>query len=150
MREFSVQFDGKLICSSFWCSLTICKHVSVLSCFQNSWLLHASCKQIAFNLFLNPLQESYEVQSVVYSEFHLFEFKVFLKHNGDNNLIVMSFISQIVSSGTIHIKLVSSIVNFGVARDYTRVCWTSTFVSQNPWIKRHTEYINARREIKAV
>lgn len=104
----------------------------MLSYFQNSCLLHASFKQIAFNLFLNPLLESYEVQSVVYSKFHLFEFKVILKHNGDNNLIVMSFLSQIVSSGTIHIKLVSFGVYFGVAGDYARVCWTSTFVSQNP------------------
>ena len=62
----------------------------------------------------------------------------------------MSFISQMVSSGTIHIKLVSSGVYFGVAGDYTRVCWTSTFVPQNPWIKRYTAYINARREIQAV
>jgi len=104
----------------------------VLSYFQNSCLLHASVKQIAFNLFLNPLLESYKVQSVVYSEFNLFEFKVILKHNDDKNLIVMSFISQIVSSGTIHIKLVSSGVYFGVAGNYARVCWTSTFVSQNP------------------
>jgi hypothetical protein len=95
-------------------------------------LLHASFKQTAFNLFLNPLLESYEVQSVVFSEFYLLEFKVILKHNGDNNLIVMSFISQIVSSGTIHIKLVSSGVYFGVAGDYASVCWTGTFVSQNP------------------
>jgi len=95
-------------------------------------LVHASFKQIAFNWFLNPLLENYEVQSVVYSEFHLFDLKVILKHNGDNNLIVMSFISQMVSSGTIHIKLVSSGVYFGVAGDYTRVCWTSTFVPQNP------------------
>lgn len=62
----------------------------------------------------------------------------------------MSFISQIVSSGTIHIKLVSSDVYFGVAGDYSRVCWTGTFVSENPWIKIHTECINARGEIQAV
>jgi hypothetical protein len=105
-------------------------------------LLRASFKEIAFNIFLNPLLESYEVQSVVYLKFHLFEIKVILKHNDDNNLIAMSFISKIVSSGTIHIKLVSSGLYFRVAGDYTRACWTSTFVSQNPWIKRHTECIN--------
>lgn len=104
----------------------------MLSYFQNSCFLHSAFKQIAFNLFLNPLLERYEVQSVVYSKFHLFEFKVILKHNGDSNLIVMSFISQRVSSGTIHIKLVSSGVYFGVAGYYSRVCWTSTFVSENP------------------
>ena len=101
--------------------------------FQNLCLLHASFKKkTAFNLFLNPLLESYEVQSVVYSVFHLLEFKTILKHNGDNNLIVMGFISQIFSNGTIHIKLVSSGVYFGVAGGYASVCWTSTFVSQNP------------------
>lgn len=67
---------------------------------------------------------------MVYSKFHLFEFKVILlQHNGDSNFIVLSFISQIVSSGTICIKLVSSSVYFGVAGDCIRVCWASTFVS---------------------
>jgi hypothetical protein len=77
------------------------------------------------------LLESYEVESVVYSKFHLFELKVILlQHNGDSNLIVLSFVSQIVSSGTICIKLVPSIVYFEVAGDYVGVCWGSTFVSQ--------------------
>jgi hypothetical protein len=68
---------------------------------------------------LNPLLEGYEVQSVVNSKFHLFEFKVILlEHSGDNSLIVMRLISQIVSSGTFRIKLISSGVYFGVALDY--------------------------------
>jgi len=69
---------------------------------------------------------------VVYSKFSFLEYKVMLNYNGDSNLLVMNFISQILSSGTIHIKLVPSGVYFGVAGDYARACWTSTFVSQNP------------------
>jgi hypothetical protein len=100
---------------------------------------------------LNPLLESHEVQSQVYSAFYLFQFKAILpKHNVDNNLIIMSFIYQIIFSGIIHIKLVLSSGYFGVEGDCARVCQTSSSLSQNPSIKRRTEYFDERSEVKRI